>query len=393
MNKLFVFTCGLILFCSHSLTAQENRGGRFAAFKSVEVSQSGDVTFRIRAPQATEVRLNSGDIPNAAGSPPRTLTKGENGIWEITLPAVPGGSYRYTFSVDGATMVDPLNDLCSPSNMALWSLIHVPGSNYSDTKSVPHGSISAIEYPSTTLNRVRRAHVYLPPNYEKGTETYPVLYLLHGASDSDASWSTVGRAGAVLDNLFAAGKAKPMLVVMPAGHTGAFTFGGPSNLDEQMKLFQQDFVNDLKPHIESRYRISNERSHRAIAGLSMGGAQTLEIALSHLDQFAYIGVFSSGVFEFRGNAPNPAAAGSETSSPWLTKHEAALNDAKLKEGLKLVWFATGKDDFLLKTTQATVKVLRDHKFDVTYEETDGGHTWIKWREHYLPEFAQKLFKD
>lgn len=388
MFRVLAIAFGLIISFASPLVSQENRAGRFASFKSVEVSDNRDVTFRIRAPEAKDVRLNCGDIQTAPNSPPRNLTLGENGIWEITLNAVPPGSYRYTFSIDGTAAVDPLNDLCSPSNMAMWSLVHVPGSEYSDTKDVPHGSISMIEYNSTTLSRTRRAHVYLPPGYEKNTDNYPVLYLLHGASDSDASWSTVGRAGAILDNLIAAGKAKPMLIVMPAGHTGPFTFGGPSNLDEQMKLFQADFLTDLKPHIESRYRTSNVRGHRAIAGLSMGGAQTLEISLSQLDQFAYIGVFSSGVFEFRGRGPS-----SEISSSWLEKHKAALTDNKLKEGLKLVWFATGKEDFLLKTTQETVKVLRDHQFEVTYEETDGGHTWIKWREHYLPAFAQKLFQE
>ena len=155
-----------------------------------------------------------------------------------------------------------------------------------------------------------------------------------------------------------------------------------------MKQFQTDFVTDLKPHIESRYRTSIQRNHRAIAGLSMGGAQTLEIALSQLNEFAYIGVFSSGVFEFRGRGPS-----TEISNAWLEKHNTALTDAKLKDGLKLFWFATGKEDFLLKTTQETVKVLKEHQFDVIYEETDGGHTWIKWREHYLPEFAQKLFQE
>jgi enterochelin esterase family protein len=386
MNKLLVI--GVVLLFSNLLYGQEGRTGRFAAFKSVEISDNRDVTFRIRAPNAKEVRLNCGDIPVTPDSPGRTLTLGENDIWEITLPQVAAGSYRYTFSVDGTTVVDPLNDLCSPSNMAMWSLIHVPGSMFSDTKDVPHGALSVIEYPSTALHRTRRAHVYLPPGYEKGSDNYPVLYLLHGASDSDASWSTVGRAGVILDNLIAAGKAKPMLIVMPAGHTGPFTFGGPSNLDEQMRQFQTDFVTDLKPQIESRYRTSTQRNHRAIAGLSMGGAQTLEIALSQLNEFAYIGVFSSGVFEFRGRGPS-----TEISNAWLEKHNTALTDAKLKDGLKLFWFATGKEDFLLKTTQETVKVLKEHQFDVIYEETDGGHTWIKWREHYLPEFAQKLFQE
>jgi enterochelin esterase-like enzyme len=230
-------------------------------------------------------------------------------------------------------------------------------------------------------------HVYTPPGYEKNAEQYPVLYLLHGATDSDNSWSTIGRAGITLDNLIAAGKAKPMIVVMPAGHTGPFRFGPPGDrsFDRQLDEFATDFTQDIRPYVEQHYRVIADRAHRAIAGLSMGGAQTLNITAPNLTDYAYIGVFSSGVFGIAGGF-----GGAPPNRDWEEKHRAALDDAEAKKGLKLVWFATGKDDFLRTTSEGTVRMLKDHGFDVTYKETEGGHTWLNWRD-YLAEFAPKLF--
>ncbi len=229
-------------------------------------------------------------------------------------------------------------------------------------------------------------HVYTPPGYEQGSEKLPVFYLLHGAFDCDASWSTVGQAGQILDNLIATGKAKPMIVVMPMGHTAAFSFGPNGDFEKQMSDFVLDFQKEVKPLIEKRYRVHADRAHTAIAGLSMGGAQTLNIALANLDQYAYVGVFSSGVFGIdRGDGEGSAAA------KWKATYGTALADAKAKEGLKLVWFATGKDDFLIGTSRATVDALKKEGFGVTYKETEGGHTWLNWRD-YLYEFAPQLFQ-
>jgi enterochelin esterase family protein len=281
--------------------------------------------------------------------------------------------------VDGVSVIDPRNPATSESNENTWSLVYVPGAEFMDTKDVPHGAVAEVTYQSKALNRARRMHVYTPPGYELGKGEYPVFYLLHGAFDCDDSWSSVGRAGFILDNLIAEKKAKPMIVVMPAGHTGPFGFGGRFSSD-----FEKDFENDVLPYVEKHYRVKADRKDRAIAGLSMGGAQTLNIAFGHLDKFAYVGVYSSGVFGI-GNANQ----GSEPT--WEEKNKAALDDANLKKGLKLVWFATGKDDFLVKTSQATVDMLKKHGFDVVYKETSGAHTWINWRE-YLNEFAPQLFQ-
>jgi enterochelin esterase-like enzyme len=185
-----------------------------------------------------------------------------------------------------------------------------------------------------------------------------------------------------MDNLIAARKARSMVVVMPAGHTGSFSGGGRPNTD-----FERDFVEDIMPQIEKRYRVQTDRKNRAMAGLSMGGGQTLNIGFSHLDKFGYLGVFSSGVFGIAGG--NRA---STTNAPsWEERHKEVLDNSQLKEGLKLVWFATGKDDFLLKTSQATVEMLKKHQFPVEYKETGGGHTWLNWRD-YLIEFAPLLFQ-
>jgi len=362
------------------VSAQAPRGGRAPRVVSPEVHPDRKITFRIVAPKAESVRLGGSDLPGLAQA--GALTRGSNDVWEVTIGPVEPGAYRYHFTVDGVAVVDPRNPVTSQSNENTWSLVHVPGAEFMDTREVPHGAVAQVHYYSSTLQRFRRLHVYTPPGYEAGQEKLPVFYLLHGASDSDNSWSTVGRAGFILDNLIASGKAKPMVVVMPAGHTGPFRMGG-STAEE----FEKEFMADIMPLVEKRYRVQTDRAHRAIAGLSMGGAQTLNIAAARLDQFAWVGVFSSGVFSLGGRGNTNAPAGPS----WEERHKAALDNPELKKGLKLVWFATGKEDFLLRTSQATVEMLRKHQFEVVYHETPGAHTWANWRD-YLQQFAALLFQ-
>ena len=346
---------------------------------SPEVTAERKITFRIRAPKAESVRLNAGDVQGLGQG--GTMTKGSNDVWEVTIGPIDSGAYRYNFNVDGVTVIDPRNPLTSESFQNTWSLVYVPGAEFMDTTDVPHGSVAEVTYYSSTLKRFRRLHVYTPADYDSGKGAFPVFYLLHGASDCDNSWSTVGRAGFILDNLIAAKKAKPMIVVMPAGHTGPMRMGGGAVSD-----FENDFVNDIMPFVEKRYRISADRQNRAIAGLSMGGGQAINISMMQLDKFAYIGVYSSGVFSMGGRTQKAPAG-----PTFEERNKAVLDDAKLKEGLKLLWFATGKQDFLLKTTEATVEMFKKHGFNVTYKETEGGHTWVNWRE-YLNEFAPMLFQ-
>jgi len=277
----------------------------------------------------------------------------------------------------------------------------VPGSDVMDTKQVPHGAVAAVTYYSTALQKFRRMHVYTPPGYETGgNQKYPVFYLLHGAGDCDESWTSVGRAGFILDNLIAEKKVKPMVVVMPAGHTNTTPPGGrgeppASPLDD----FARDFITDVMPFAETHYRVLADRSHRAIAGLSMGGSQTLNVAFLHLEQFAYVGVFSSGaqLGGGRGAAPAPgaapAAAPAVAAPPavWEASHLANLDNAALKKGTKLIWLSTGVNDGLMPNTKATVEMLKKHGFDPVFHESPGGHTWINWR-NYLSEFSPLLFQ-
>ena len=363
---------------------------------SPEITADRKIVLRILAPQAQAVRLNASDIPGVPLGPGGALTKSENGVWEITVGPVPAGAYRYTFNVDGVATIDPRNPLTSESNNNSWSLVHVPGSDAFDTKNVPHGSVAEVHYYSTALKAFRRMHVYTPPGYETNSRKYPVFYLLHGAGDSDDSWSTVGRAGFILDNLLAAKSAKPMIVVMPAGHTRA-----PGNplTSAPGDPFVNDFVGDVMPYVQKTYRVLTDRANTAIAGLSMGGGQTLNIAMAHPDRFAYIGVYSSGllgVFPVGGRASGPTRGGAAAPAPsnaaeWEARNAAALSSTSMKKGLKLFWFSTGKDDFLIKNTVATVELFKKHGFTPVYKESAGGHTWLNWRD-YLNEFAPQLFQ-
>lgn len=343
------------------------------------------VQFSIYAREASSVRLNASDIPGSGRG--TELTKRADGVWELVLGPLDPGAYRYQFLVDGVAVINPRSPEISESNMNVWSLVYVPGADFMDTRNVPHGAIAEVTYYSTSLQRFRRMHVYTPPNYESSQMKYPVFYLLHGAFDCDDSWTTVGRAGFILDNLIAGKKAVPMVVVMPAGHTAPFRWGQPI-AEAQKDPFQQDFVNDIMPYIEKNYRVLIDNRHRALAGLSMGGAQTLNIAFANLDKFSYIGVFSSGIFTITGRRFDGAPLAGST---WEEQHKTVLDNAELKQGLKLIWFATGKEDFLLETSRLTVAMLQRHGFNVVYHETDGGHTWINWR-NYLYEFSQLLFR-
>ena len=361
-------------------------GPRQPAFTSPEVSAERAVTLRIFAPNAEAVRL-SGDL----AGPGKEFVKNDEGVWELKLDDVAPGAYRYQFDVDGVMTIDPKSGAASESNQNTWSLVYVPGSDLFDTRDVPHGAVSEVTYRSTSLDRFRRMHVYTPPGYEKGEGEFPVLYLLHGAMDCDDSWSTVGRAGFILDNLIADGKAKPMIVVMPAGHTGAFSFGGGGgdSFTRQMEEFAKDFSADVRPYVEKNYRVKADPNSRAIAGLSMGGAQTLNVAFeaAAAGDFGYVGVYSSGVFGIAGGF-----GGGPPSTEWEDSHAAALDSPELKEKLKLVWFGCGKEDFLLDTAKATVAMLEKHGLKVVYRETDGGHAWPNWRDD-LAEFAPQLFVD
>jgi enterochelin esterase family protein len=385
----------------------QGRGAAAPAVVSPEVSADHRITFRINAPRAQAVRVSGSDIPGLGQN--GVMTKEESGVWTFTSAPVPPGAYRYNINVDGVAVIDPRNPLTSVSSNNVWSLALVSGSDIFDTKDVPHGAIASVTYYSAPLARHRRMHVYTPPGYESNNTKYPVFYLLHGAGDSDEAWSSVGRAGIILDNLIAAGKAQPMIVVMPAGHTNGPTpgVGAPAPAltiaAGQADEFTQDFTGAIRPYIEKHYRVRPGRENRAMAGLSMGGSQTLNIAIPDLTDYAYIGVYSSGLLGGggggrggRGAAPAADAPAVPPPAPpfgeaWEKRNLAMLDNAAAKKGLKVLWFSTGKDDSLIATTRSTVELLKRHGFAPQFTESAGGHTWLNWRD-YLGQFAPLLFK-
>jgi enterochelin esterase-like enzyme len=379
---------------------------------SPEVLPDRRVTFRLLAPQAEGVAIRGSDIPALAGGrggpPAPQMTKADNGVWEVTLGPLEPGAYRYTFSVAGVPVIDPRNPATSESNNNTWSLVTVPGSDLMDTRDVPHGAVASVYFFSTTLGRMRRMHVYTPPGYQSGHDKYPVFYLLHGSGDCDDSWTSVGRAGFILDNLLAARKIKPMVVVMPAGHTsnaatgarGAAAPAAPAGGTTAPQAaprdeFLDDFVTGIMPYVEKNYRVIGDRAHRAVAGLSMGGSQALNIAFTHLDKFAYVGVFSSGLLGGGAGAARGTTAAGVSAQPfgaaWEQQHLAMLNNASLKKSLRLLWFSTGVDDSLIGNSRSTVELFKNRGFTPVLKESPGAHTWLNWR-NYLIEFAPQLFR-
>jgi enterochelin esterase-like enzyme len=355
------------------------------AVTSPEVTPERHIMFRIFAPHAQKISVFSTDLFGL--NLRHDMAKRDDGVWELDAGPIDPGAYRYNFDVDGVSVMDPRSASVSESNGNAWSMVYVPGADFMETKEVLHGAVSSVTYYSKSLGKFRRMHVYTPPGYETSSQKYPIFYLLHGAGDCDDSWTSVGRAGFIIDNLIAAGKAKPMVIVMPAGHTSTQPLRGLDFNDE----FVKDFVEDIMPYAETHYRVLKDRQHRAIAGLSMGGAQTLNIAIPHADEFAYVGVYSSGIF---GIVPigGPAAGVAPPAGPsWEQQHLAELDNAPAKKGLKLFWFSTGKDDFVLNTTKATVELFQKHGYQPVFHESAGAHTWTNWRE-YLNQFAPQLFQ-
>jgi enterochelin esterase family protein len=367
------------------------RGGPVVVSPQIEADRR--VTFRVLAPNATTVTVG-GDIngslvadPGAAppappqggrggGSPAVTMTRGENGVWSgTTVRPVRPGAWRYTFTVDGVTVVDSRNVGVTTSQTQVQSLLTVPG-DFSETRDVPHGTVGLVRYVAKTLNNVRREmYVYTPPGYEKGAGRYPVLYLIHGGGDTAVSWSTVGRANDILDNLLAEKKAVPMIVVMPSGWTPSG--GQVMTADATKDPFNDELLKDIIPFIEASYRTMSTAENRALSGLSMGGIQTLNIGLHNLGTFRYLAVMSSGWI-------------SEQDREFFYKTEAA-KIPKYNSALKLFWWGWGETDIARANGLAVIDKFKSQGVRIETRETPGGHTWENWRL-YLSEVAPKLFR-
>jgi enterochelin esterase-like enzyme len=344
---------------------------------SPEVQSDNRVTFRFRAPNAKEVALSL-----EGASKDLAMQKDEQGVWSVTTEPLTPDFYGYAYVADGVHLIDPSNPLMKPNLLNTTSQVHVPGASLSwEVSDVPHGEIHHHFYKSSVVGDQRDFYVYTPPGYDaRGKQTYPVLYLLHGFSDDASGWTAVGRANVILDNVIAQGKAKPMLVVMPLGYgapeilRGGFgAFRNTELRDRNFAKFSEALLSEVIPRVESTYLVKKDRNSRAIAGLSMGGSESLLTGLNNLDKLAWIGAFSSGGIpeEFDKDFPKL--------------------DAKANEQLKVLWIACGVDDRLIelnRKVRAWLDAKGIKKVDV---ETPGAHTWMVWRRN-LTAFTALLFR-
>jgi enterochelin esterase family protein len=351
------------------------RGNQPPAKPSYEVHPDRTVTLQLRAPDATDVKL-SGDFVQG----PQPMTEGDDGVWSITVGPLNPAIYNYSFWVNGVQGIDPVNPMVKLGDRTSSSMFEVPGDKpaMDDIQNVPHGTVHINWYVSKTIEAPRSIYVYTPPGYEQGKATYPVLYLLHGAGDTEAGWTNAGRANLILDNVIAAGKAKPMIVVMPYGRAFQEVYFGPGVRPSQPdpNAFANDLLHDVIPYVEKLYRVSAKADDRAIAGLSMGGGQTLQIGLTHLDMFHYIGAFSAAA---RG--PN-----------FAEQYKEAFDDpAATNKKLKLFYIACGKADTLFASAQSLSDELDKRKIRHTFAPSEEGHVWRNWRA-YLADFTPQLFR-
>ena len=353
------------------ISGQPGRQG----FISPEVHTDRTVTFRFLAPNAKEVKLSTQFI-----SGQQLMTKNDTGIWSITLGPVEPDIYPYCFVVDGIQVADPRNSWVFPNEGFQNSLIEIPADNpqVSTIQNVPHGTVSYRYYFSAELG-MRPLLIYTPPGYEQSVnEQYPVFFLLHGTTDTEETWTKVGRANIILDNLIANGEAKPMIVVMPYGRAYPLISKGSGSLRnwDNLQEFQKDFKSNILPFIERNYRVRTDVEGRAIAGFSGGGGQSLYIGLGNPDLFAYVCGYAPGMLkeEFDRNNAVPFA------NPDVTNNR-----------LKLFWLGCGKEDGLFNVFQDYLQVLDQKKIRHQTFITTGGHTWMNCRL-YLSETVKLLFK-
>jgi len=383
---------------------------RPAPIRSPEIHPDHTVTFRLRAPNATTGTLN-GNWEGAANLP---MTKDVTGVWSTTVGPLGEQLFGYWFLVDGVKALDPSNSETQRDGARYDNLLMIsgPGSADWDFKDVPHGTVQAIWYPSPTLKMSqRRMMVYTPPGYMTSTTKYPVLYLLHGGGGDEDAWLTMGRANIILDNLIASGRAKPMIVVMPNGNAtqwvsqgfgygptparqsvvaplppaqaaagnarGAAPAGAPARgrggqPQPYAGSYPESLVKDVIPFVEKTFRVTADKDHRAIAGLSMGGGHTLQATLNNPGVFGYIGVFSSGPRQ--------------------------IDDAYMKQlsavkagGVKFYWLGAGTTDMAREGTVTLANAVKTLGFETSYREIPGGHYWFLWRD-FLAQFGPVLFQ-
>lgn len=365
-TKVRVLRAFLLLAAVASLA----QAPRVDTLVSPEVHADRTVTFRVRAPKASEVSL-FGDWMMPETKQP--MTRDDQGVWSANAGPLEPGLSIYTFTVDGVTTPDPVNPRIKLRSRTSASLVDVPGNPPAlwEARDVPHGVVEVIWAKSDATGDTRACYVYTPPGYDPGKSTrYPVLYLLHGNNDTAAGWTDVGKANFILDNLIAEKKAVPMIIVMPWGHAVPYT--GPQT--NNTATFERHLIGEVMPQVEKRYRVARGRDNRALVGLSMGGGQALQIGLSRLDLFSAVAAFSSAVpsnFEsrFRSLLDNPSGT---------------------NQKLKLLWIGCGRQDPAFERNQKLSELLAAHKIRNTFYPTDGLHNFAIWRRH-LAEVAPLLF--
>jgi len=336
------------------------------------------VTFRFPAPNAKDV-----SVEMEGYGKPLEMTKDESGVWSVTTDPMEPDYYGYTFVMDGTRLADPSNALLVPNQLEPGSAVHVPGAEALpwEVADVPRGVIHRHFYHSRVVGDDRDFYVYTPPGYNAaGKQRYPVLYLLHGYSDDASAWVSAGHANAILDNLIAAGKAQPMIVVMPLGYGApeilAKGWGGPADQElwqRNLDKFRDALLEEVIPRVERDYRVKTGREWRAIAGLSMGGAETLEVGLNNVDKFAYLGAFSSG----------GVSEDFPTIFPGL--------DAGAKVKPRVFWMSCGESDHLLEPNEKLHDWLDAKGMQTEWVESPGAHWWPVWRRN-LADFLPQLFQ-
>lgn len=338
--------------------------------QSVRVEANGDVVFSIYAPKARTVSLAGDIVPWGVALKP---VEAPNGVWSIKVPKPGDGAYRYHFVVDGLNVYDPKADATTQQS-AVANVATNGETFFSYRKDIPHGAVAVRQYESKTLGTTRTMRVWTPAGYEKSTAKLPVLYLIHGGGDTDTSWPSVGCAGEILDNLLAEGKIKPMIVVMPNGtiHT--------QDMMGEVPLFAKDMVTDIIPFIEDNYRVLTDRKNRAIAGLSMGGMETLEVALNNIDMFNYVWVLSSSF-----------SPGNKAVYDYEREHLKQIA-AKINKTWKILAFTQGgPTDIAYNNCKQTLELFDGAGIKYEYNEVPGGHSWTAWRQN-LYDLAPRLFK-
>jgi enterochelin esterase-like enzyme len=365
-----VVALGLLLAASSAAAAQSAPP---QPVRSPEVHADRTVTFRLRAPEARSVSV-AGEFMDGS----RQLTRAADGVWAVTLGPLEPEIYEYEFTVDGVTIIDPRNPAVKtnqgPSVISSLLTVRARDPFFHDVRRVPHGTVEIRTYDSRVTGSARQVYVYTPPGYAAGTATLPVLYLLHGADGEDRSWTTLGRAHTILDNLLADGRIRPMIVVMPYGY--AYGWDAGASPEKQQDDFLADLKTELIPFVEANYRVSGQREHRALAGLSRGGSQTLNIGLRHLDLFSRLAVFS-------------ASGGGE---PQIRFADVAANAATVNDRLDLFWIGMGTEDGGYANAKRLSEYLTAGSIRHTFREIPGAHTWIVWRK-FLYEVAPLLWPE